>query len=189
MARTKVESPGVELNSWDAVDEALAEIGVLSSQVAAEEAKYNADEQKRRAVLTEKNQAKTTRIVELELGIKKYAENNRSDFGKSKSRELKHGIINFRLSPPAVKCVKGFTFASALELAKRSPKWSEAFVRVKEELNKEAILNEVARHDLQAPDADNQPNNGISLSELRMLGLTVTQDETFGYDCKLAITN
>ncbi len=184
MARTKVESPGVEVDSWDGVDSSLSEIAVLSSKIASQDAKYNEEEQKRRAKVTSEQQPMKERIEELALGVKNFCENNRADFGKAKSKELKHGIVSFRLSPPAVKALKGFTLASALELVKRSAKWCGVFIRTKEELNKEEILNSVA---IAGNIGEN--DRAITDSELKTLGLQVVQDETFGYDCKLAITN
>lgn len=180
MGRIKIESPGAAIKSWDEADMALNEIAVLKSKCAAEDAKYNEAEQIRRKKITENQQDAKNRIAELEIGLKDFCENNRQDFGKLKSRELQHGIVSFRQSPPAVKTLKGFTIASAMELVKRSDRWRGVLIRTKEELNKEEILTRIA---LEPDDTA-----AISDAELKSVGLQIVRDETFGYDTKLAIT-
>lgn len=177
MAREKVKTTGAVLHSWDDVDLALARLAVVKSEKEEQKAKYNAEEQKRREELTLTQQPMETEIVSLELGIQKFCENNRQDFGKAKSRELKHGVVSYRTSTPSVQTKKGFTAASCIELVKVS-NYKDLFIRTKLELNKEAILADYSKEEPpKVTDAD-----------LSSLGLQVVQEETFGYDCKLAVS-
>ncbi len=185
MARVKVKSPGAVINSLNEVDSSLAEIAVLKSKVAGRDAKYNEEEQKRREEITKKNEPDNARIEQLELGIQSYCENNRQEFGNKKSIELRHGTVSFRTSPPAVKTLKGFTFAAVISLAKVAKRaLIKKFVRTKEELDKEAVLAAFAI----VPDKDNAERS-VTADELRAIGVEVVKDETFGYECKMAISN
>lgn len=185
MARVKVKSPGAEINNLNEVDSSLAEIAVLKSKVDGRKAKYNEEEQKRREEVTKKNESDNLRITELELGIQSYCENNRQEFGNKKSIELTHGTVSFRTSTGAVKTLKGFTFASALNLAKVATRdLIKTFVRKKEELDKGAILAAYAF----CGDKDNA-EKAVSAEELKSIGVEVVKEETFGYECKMAISN
>lgn len=174
MARKRVVESKAEIHSWNEADATLQRIAVLKSQMEERIAEYNAEEQQRRLVITKMNAPVETEILYLESGLKSFCENNRHDFGKLKSKELQHGTVNFRLSPPKVATKKGFTFGSVLELVKRSV-WKSEFVRIKEELDKETILL-----------ASQREKATITSEELSALGLEIKQDETFGYDLKLA---
>lgn len=175
MARKKVVENKAEIHSWDEADATLQRIAVLKSQIEERIAEYNAEEQKRRLIITQLNAPLEAEIAYLESGLKAFCENNRHDFGKLKSKELSHGTVGFRLSPPKVATKKGFTFSSALELIKRSI-WKTEFIRTKEEIDKEAILL-----------AYNRENATLSKEELAELGLEIKQDETFGYELKMAV--
>lgn len=108
--------------------------------------------------LTELQTIKATAFENLQ----NYAENNRDDFGKLKSIEFSHGTLGFRTGTPALKTMKGFTWASVLTLLKlRLPQ----YVRNKEEPAKDKILA-----DRETP---------LLKKNLEKIGLYVDQDETF----------
>lgn len=71
--------------------------------------------------------------------LQHYAQSNPDHFVKRKSLEMAHGVIGFRTGTPSLKTLKGFTWASVLNLVKN---YLPDFVRTKEEVNKEAILDQ-----------------------------------------------
>lgn len=79
-------------------------------------------------------------IKALQTGVQTWCEANRDDLtqgGKSKSGQFVTGTVQWRQKPPSV-CVRGVE--AVIEALNRLG--LSRFVRVKEELNKEAILNE-----------------------------------------------
>lgn len=80
---------------------------------------------------------------ELELTkqiLEVYANEQRNNWGDKKSFELLHCILSFRLGNPRVSKQKQFTWDAVLELMKKNKSF-KPFIRVKEEINKEAILS------------------------------------------------
>lgn len=70
-----------------------------------------------------------------------FAREQKTQWGKKKSFELLHTTIGFRTGTPKVVKDKKFTWDAVLELMKKN-KIFKAFIRSKEEINKEAILAE-----------------------------------------------
>ncbi len=101
------------------------------------------------------------------MKLQAFAVNNREAFGKLKSMELTHGKIGFRTGTPKLKTLKGFTWEAALKLVKA---FAPAYIRTKEEINKEALL----------------ADRGLAkvANKLADMGITVDQDETFFVDPK-----
>jgi phage host-nuclease inhibitor protein Gam len=85
-----------------------------------------------------------TEIKELLLVQKKlleaYAREHRKNWGDRKTFELLYCKIAFRDSNPKVSKPEEFTWDEVLELLKKNKKFKQ-FIRVKEEINKEAILS------------------------------------------------
>lgn len=89
-------------------------------------------------------------------------ENQTELFAKRKSLEMAHGIIGFRTGTPKLKTLKGFTWASALNLVKE---FLPDFIRTTEEVAKDKLL---ADRDVE----------GMG-DKMAKCGIVVTQDETF----------
>ena len=102
-------------------------------------------------------------------------ENQPELFSKKKSLEMAHGVIGFRTCTPKLKTLKGFTWASALELVKT---FLPGYIRQTEEIAKDRLL---ADRDLE----DVRYTDGMVLVEAPMkqamakCGIHVVQDETF----------
>lgn len=160
------------VDSWEEIDQILKEIAILQSQIEEEVARYNQEEQERRAKLTERHAPMKARIQELEQILEEFAMRHRQDFGEKRRRELRHGILSFRLHPPSVERLKNMTWNAVLDLVRTSP-WAERFIRTKEELNKDAIIASYG-------------NKEIIPEELARLGMVVVQKESFGYEVKLS---
>jgi len=96
------------------------------------------------------------------------------EFAKSKSIDLLHAVLGLRTSPPAVKQMRGVKAdhsISALSAAHRAD-----FIRVKREIDKEAILG--------AYTAD----KGVA-DLIKQFGLCIDQDESFYVTVKKESTN
>ena len=67
-----------------------------------------------------------------------WAETNAAEFGERRSIEFAHGTIGFRTGPPKLKTLVKWKWDGVLE-ALRAARWGAAYLRVKEEINKEQI--------------------------------------------------
>lgn len=94
--------------------------------------------------------------------LQSYAEGNREEFGKRKSMEFAHGILGFRTGTPKLKTLKGFTWASVLNLLKVH---LPGYVRTIEEPAKDRLLA-----DREEPE---------TMQKMKDVGIYVDQDETF----------
>lgn len=124
-------------------DEAAVDIRKIGD-VQREMTRLQAEMNDKIAAITQEYQAKTAPLGEqldvLQEGVQSYCEAHRDELtngGKVKSANLITGEIQWRQRPPSVS-VRGAD--SVIENLKRLG--LGLFVRVKEEINKEAILNE-----------------------------------------------
>lgn len=139
--RTKTAALAAAIQSRDDAVEQIKRIGDLHREKARMQADFNDSV----AVLQEEVDARiaplTTEIEALEAGIHAWATANRdalTDGGKVKFADLTTGIIRWRNNPP--KCsVSGID--AVLALLEANPAL-ERFIRVKKEVNKDAVLNE-----------------------------------------------
>lgn len=96
IGRTRVELPA--LGSWEAVDQALLEIGEIDVSLASIEGVLNtAIQVAKEAAAAEAGPAMEKRKA-LVRDIQSYCEARRVDFGNRKSRELNHGLVGWRES-------------------------------------------------------------------------------------------
>lgn len=75
---------------------------------------------------------------------------------------MTHGVIGFRTGTPKLKTLKGFTWASALQLVKE---FLPSYLRQTEEIAKDKLL------------ADRDVENIVP--QMNKCGIQVVQDETF----------
>ena len=105
--------------------------------------------------------------------LQAYALENREElFTKRKSLETTHGTIGFRTSTPKLKTLKGFTWASVLNLLKE---FLPDYVRTAEEPAKDKLL------------ADREDEEVSAL--FPKVGIAVVQDETFFVEPKKETEN
>ncbi len=103
-------------------------------------------------------------------------------FAKKKSLEMAHGTIGFRTGTPKLKTLKGFTWASALELVKRI---LPGYVRSVDEIAKDKLL---ADRDSEAVVVSTPVEEAVPMADaLAGCGLQVVQDETFYVEPKKEI--
>jgi len=92
-----------------------------------------------------------------------WAEAHPSEFGNRKSIEMLHGLVGWRTGMPKLRTLSGWNWDRVLEAIKGIPKFAKRFVRISEEVNKEAIISDWV----------------ILSGEAREFGVRVVQDETF----------
>ena len=140
--------------------------------------KINADIELQCAKIREKRADELTRLGdEREKAfdtLQAYAVENQAElFTKKKSLDMTHGTIGFRTGTPKLKTLKGFTWASALNLVKE---FLPSFIRTTEEIAKDKLLAD--RDSRYYEGADDTV--GVPMTEqMAKCGIMVTQDETF----------
>jgi phage host-nuclease inhibitor protein Gam len=97
--------------------------------------------------------------------LQAYALQNPSLFTKKKNVVLLHGVIGFRTSTPKLKTLKGFTWASVINLVKE---FLPDYIRTSEEVAKDRLLADRA----------------FASDHYAQVGIYVDQDETFYADIK-----
>ena len=109
-------------------------------------------------------------------------------FQKKKSLDMSHGTIGFRTGTPKLKTLKGFTWASALQLVKR---FLPSYVRQAEEIAKDKLLADrdielepLPLHDLSPAEVSSSAGVRSMRSVLSECGIEVVQDETFYVEAK-----
>ena len=141
--------------------------------------KINADIELQCAKIREKRADELTRLSdEREKAfdtLQAYAVENQAElFTKKKSLDMTHGTIGFRTGTPKLKTLKGFTWASALQLVKQ---FLPGYVRTTDEIAKDKLL---ADRDSDVMVAGDPLGPGKPMREqMAKCGIAVTQDETF----------
>jgi phage host-nuclease inhibitor protein Gam len=153
------------INSWQEADFVLKQIGNLSQMAKKHEAEMNLKITK----IQESSQPLIDKVAEEKIGLERnlqlFCESKREEFNEKKTKELSFGTVSFRIATPSLKTRKGFTWESVKSIVKSSKKLAEKFIKVKEDLNKQAILNADLRD-----------------SDLEKIGLIISQEESFYYE-------
>ena len=159
----------------DQAEEAFA----VYAKAKAEQAKINAEIELQCARVREKHQEKLSQLTELQEGmfevLQTYALENQDElFTKKKSLEMVHGLIGFRTGTPKLKTLKGFTWASSLQLVKE---FLPDFIRSTEEIAKDRLLSE---RDTDVAKPGDPLGPAVPLREvMAKCGISVVQDESF----------
>lgn len=159
----------------DAAEEAFAVYAKADASIN----KIQAEVELQCARIREKWQDRLTALT-VERGeafevLQSFAVENQHDlFSKRKSLEMVHGTIGFRTGTPKLKTLKGFTWASALELAKRV---LPSYVRTKEELAKDKLLADRDADEVFVPIGEGTSTTMVEA--MRGCGIEVVQDEAF----------
>jgi phage host-nuclease inhibitor protein Gam len=167
MSTKRVKKVIYENMSREQAEEAFAQYAKSDAQIQQITAKMDAQITK----IREKHQEELAKLSEIcEECVDKlqaYATENKDEFVSKKSMEMVHGVIGFRKATPSLKTGKGFTWASVTNLIKE---FLPAYIRTKEEPNKEALL------------ADREDPAVSAMFD--KCGIYVEQAETFFVECK-----
>ncbi len=163
--------------SREAADEAFATYAKSDAQLQ----KINADIELQCAKYREKYADKLATLTEERdkafETLQAFATENQAElFAKKKSLDMAHGTIGFRTGTPKLKTLKGFTWASALNLVKS---FLPSYIRQTEEIAKDKLL---ADREVEVQLGGGDPNNrGYRPLREQMVecGIQVVQDEAF----------
>ncbi len=142
-ARQKVKSNAPTFpvpQSRDEVDRAIARIGVLQR----ERIRVHTDKDEKMALVSQEHKGRLEPLEEeirqLQQGVQAWCEPNRESLtlqGKVKFHNFPSGMVNWRMRPPSVALRVQEMVLDALK-----QRGLTRFIRIKEEVNKEAILAE-----------------------------------------------
>jgi phage host-nuclease inhibitor protein Gam len=158
------------LTSFDEVDAALLKLGQHESFVQHEEAVMNDLMQKARDAFDQATSTSRNNADALRNDIESFCVLNKTEFEKLRSKELTHGTVGFRKSPPSLSLLnRKYNWKTVVELLRRLR--LKQFVRNKPEVDKEGLLVEYAA-------------NKLSDDRLAACGLKVDQSDEFNLDIK-----
>lgn len=129
--------------SQEEADRLLGEIGALSREVARIEADLT-DQVERAKAAAKQQAAPLAEAIKAKFqALTAWAEANKAELlgGKRRSLQLTHGAIGWRWGSPAVRIKRGCEEAVVTTLERLG---LDRFLRVKRELNREAILEDPA---------------------------------------------
>jgi len=144
--------------------------------------KINADIELQCAKIREKHQAELTRLTaerdsSFEM-LQAFATENQTElFSKKKSLDMAHGTIGFRTGTPKLKTLKGFTWASALELVKAF--MPSSYIRKVEEIAKDKLLADRDLEDVKITESGLMKQEVTMKEAMAKCGIQVVQEETF----------
>jgi len=168
MSRLKLKAP-VDIPAGRAEAEAvlrrIAEVKLEETALKAEMDEQLTRTRKQYEARLAKLQDQLLRMLE---SLRAWAEAHPEEFGGKKTLEMLHGLIGWRMTPPALRPLRGVTWSAVLQRLKEMGKLQ--FVRIKEEVNREALL--------AARDAEN----------LKALYCQVVQEDEFFVEPKLTPT-
>ena len=151
---------GVSREQADAAFAQYAKASAQSEKITAEIELQCAKIREKYA--TQLGQLETERDAAFDV-LQSFAMENQAElFTKKKSLEMAHGVIGFRTGTPKLKTLKGFTWASALQLVKE---FLPSHIRTTEEIAKDKLL------------ADREEEK--MAEKMAKCGIQVVQEETF----------
>lgn len=154
------------IRSFSDADQTLLEIADCETQLQKAEAKMNEHIQKIRDEFEQNTHVVRTIKAGLENELEKFCILNKVEFEKQRSKELVHGTIGFRNTPPKVALLnRKYKWDTVIELLAKV-RFGKEFIRTKEEVNKEQILASYASKEI-----DDQ--------KLASVGIKVDQSEEF----------
>jgi phage host-nuclease inhibitor protein Gam len=138
MIRLKLKPP-VDIPASRAEAEAvlrrIAEVKLEETALKAEMDEQLTRTRKQYEARLAKLQDQLLRMLE---SLRAWAEAHPEEFGGRRSLEMLHGTLGWRLTPPALRPVRGFTWGAVFSRLKELGKWE--YIRTKEEPNREALL-------------------------------------------------
>lgn len=155
MPRVRISE--TKLKTFDEVDNYLAKIGEIDRELALIEHAQNETIDALKAETKEKCQPLQQTKSGMELAIKEFCEANRVEFLKNKTRALTFGSVGFRLSSKVIVKRIADTLQALKDLGLKN------CIRVKEELDKEAMKN-------------------LPVETLAQVGAALKQEDAFGYE-------
>lgn len=157
MARKRMSATTLE--SWSDVDACLKAIAEVDRELAILETAQQEQIDAIKAATKTEAEPLQSKKAGLELAIQQYAEANRGEFIKAKTKELTFGSVGFRLSTRIVIKNLGNTLQALKDFG------LTGCIRIKEECDKEAMKN-------------------LPIETIHAVGAALKQEDAFGYEVK-----
>jgi phage host-nuclease inhibitor protein Gam len=157
-----------KITTYEEADKKLLDIGIFGSLIVKKEAEMNLKIQAIKDEYAEDEQLKLAReeSAKIYAGIKKFCDDNKSDFEKQRTRVLTNGKIGFLKNPNKVSILKkGLKVEDILEKMKQGLR---KYIRNTPSINRDLILNDYANPKMKLTD-----------DKLAKVGLRIEKDETF----------
>lgn len=138
---TRIKKKVIANVTLEQAQEASESFATTSTKLAKVEAKMNEEINRVKSKYQEEITDLHEALEEPQEVLQVFADEQKTEWGKKKSFDLLHTVIGFRTATPKVDKSKKFTWDAVLELMKKN-KAFKAFIRTKDEINKEAILAE-----------------------------------------------
>jgi len=153
------------IKCYEELEERLKEYAMNFATLHKKEAEMNERLNRIKEDFDEKTKDLRYAIDTLSTEISMFCTKNKKDFEKSRSKEYNFGVIGFRTTPPKVVVLnRKYSIKTVIELTKRL--FQNTYIRIKEELDKEAILADYSQKKLDD-------------EKLASIGLKVDQEEQF----------
>lgn len=162
MAKQKTASK-TTLTSFTDVDNNLRLIALNQSFTKKKEAAMNKQMLEIQKRFEEDTREAREQIMAMEKDIELYCNEHRDEFVESKTINLNFGVVSFRLTPPKLTTLRGFTWDTVLALMKKL-KLTD-YIKISEGVDKEKLKAEIT-------DA----------KDLATIGLQLAQSEQFYYE-------
>jgi len=151
------------IKNYEELEERLKEYAMNFATLHKKEAEMNERLNRIKEDFDEKTKDLRYAIDTLSTEISMFCTKNKKDFEKSRSKEYNFGTIGFRTTPPKVAVLnRKYSIKTVIELTKRL--FQNTYIRIKEELDKEAILADYSQKKLDD-------------EKLASIGLKVDQEE------------
>ncbi len=146
----------------------LADIAALKNDQRLLAARMDGRIQRIRDIYEPQLAARSQILTQLTDLARRWGEAHPEEFGGARSIDMGHGVVGWRLAPPALKTVDGWSW----DLVKNKLKslGATAYIRAHEEVNKQSLL---ADRDRLGPE------------KLREMGLRVEREDAFFVEPKL----
>lgn len=158
---TKTEKTRIARLTRDDIEHAVRELCIATVRLDEEQARLNLDLARAREVHEAALTALNADVAEHTATVRAWSDAHPEEFATRKSIVMVHGTLGYRIGQPSLKTIRGVTWDKVLALLKAA---FPAYVRVKEEIDREAIL------------ADRE---ALGEENLGTLGLRVEQAERF----------
>jgi phage host-nuclease inhibitor protein Gam len=154
------------VRTYEDADQTLLEIADCETQLQRAEAEMNEQIQKIRDEYEQNTHVVRAIKSSLEQEVERYCILNKTDFEKQRSKDLVHGTLGFRNTPPKVAPLnRKYKWDTVIELLAKV-RFGKDFIRTKEEINKERVLAAYASKE-------------IDDRKLASVGMKVDQSEEF----------
>jgi len=133
----KTDKARIARLSREDIEAAIRELCIATVRLDEQQARLNLDLARAREVHEPALAALNATVDEQTALVRAWADAHPEEFATRKSIVMVHGTLGYRIGQPALKTIRGITWDKVLALLKAA---FPAYVRVKEEIDREAIL-------------------------------------------------